>query len=45
VTCPLHNFIFNLATGQPIENACSPLRTYPAALNEQGEILLTIDSE
>ncbi len=44
VICPLHNFAFNLANGQPIENACSHLRVYPIALNEAGEILLTIES-
>ncbi len=42
VICPLHNFAFNLATGQPIENACSQLRTYPASLSETGDVLLTI---
>lgn len=44
VICPLHNFAFNLATGQPIENSCNQLRVYPASLNEAGDILLTIDS-
>ena len=44
VICPLHNFAFNLATGQPIENSCSHLRVYPSSLNEAGEILLTLES-
>jgi nitrite reductase [NAD(P)H] small subunit len=44
VICPLHNFAFHLATGQPIENACDNLRIYPTSLNEAGEILLTIES-
>jgi nitrite reductase (NADH) small subunit len=44
VICPLHNFAFDLATGQPIENTCAQLRIYPVSLNEAGDILLVIDS-
>jgi nitrite reductase (NADH) small subunit len=43
VICPLHNFAFNLATGEPIENACQRLRSYPVSLNEADEILLSLD--
>jgi nitrite reductase (NADH) small subunit len=43
VICPLHSFLFDLATGQPIGNSCSSLRTYPAALNEQSEILVGVE--
>ncbi len=43
VICPLHSFAFNLATGQPIENPCEQLRTYPVSLSEAGDILLTLD--
>lgn len=43
VLCPLHNFAFDLATGQPVENTCAKLRTYPVRINSAGEILLTID--
>ncbi len=44
VICPLHSFAFNLVTGQPIENTCHALQTYPASLSDSGDILLTIDS-
>lgn len=44
VICPLHNFVFDLATGEPVENACERLRTYPIKLSEAGDMLLTIDS-
>jgi nitrite reductase (NADH) small subunit len=43
VICPLHSFVFNLATGQASENTCERLRTYPVSLNEAGEILLSVD--
>lgn len=43
IICPLHSFAFQLATGEPIENSCTPLRTYPVTLNTTGEILLTLD--
>lgn len=43
VICPLHSFAFQLATGEPIENSCTRLQTYPVTLNEAGEILLTLD--
>ena len=38
--CPLHNFRFNVATGEPLGNDCPALRTYPVALNEAGEIVV-----
>ena len=44
VVCPLHGYVFELATGQPVENACPQLRTYPVNLNEADEIVLTLIS-
>ena len=40
LVCPLHNFRFSLATGEPLGNDCPSLRTYPASLNEAGEIIV-----
>ena len=40
--CPLHNFRFNVATGEPLGNECPALRTYPVLLNEAGEILVAV---
>ena len=40
--CPLHNFRFNLATGEPLGNDCPALRTYPVSENEAGEILVQV---
>ena len=40
--CPLHNFRFNLASGEPMGNDCPALRTYPVSLNEAGEILVEV---
>ena len=38
--CPLHNFKFNLETGEPLGNDCPALLTYPVSLNEHGEIVV-----
>ena len=38
--CPLHNFRFNVATGEPLGNDCPALRTWPVSLNEAGEIVV-----
>lgn len=40
--CPLHNFRFNVATGEPLGNDCPALRTYPVSLNEAGEVLVAV---
>ena len=42
VICPLHAFIFDLPTGQPAGNNCRALKTYPARINEEGEILVEV---
>ena len=38
--CPLHNFKFNLETGEPLGNDCPALVTFPVGLNETGEIVV-----
>ena len=43
VICPLHSFLFDLATGEPIGNSCSRLQTYPAALNDEREVLVGVE--
>jgi nitrite reductase (NADH) small subunit len=42
VICPLHTYVFDLATGQAVDNTCAQLRTYPVRVNEADEILLTL---
>ena len=42
VVCPLHSYVFDLATGQPVESSCAQLRTYPVSLNEANEVVLTV---
>ena len=43
VICPLHGFIFDLSSGHPVGNNCRQLKTYPAAINEEGHILVGTD--
>ncbi len=38
--CPLHNFKFNLETGEPLGNDCPALLIYPVSLSETGEIVV-----
>ncbi len=40
--CPLHNFRFNVATGEPLGNDCPALRIYPISVNEDGDILIAV---
>ena len=42
VVCPLHSYVFDLATGQPVDSSCAQLRTYPVSLNEANEVVLTL---
>jgi nitrite reductase (NADH) small subunit len=42
VICPLHAFVFDLSNGEPIGNSCTALKTYPAAVNEQGDIVVVL---
>lgn len=44
IVCPLHSYVFELATGQPVENSCAQLLTYPVALNGAGEIVLELNT-
>jgi nitrite reductase (NADH) small subunit len=43
VVCPLHAYKFKLATGEPIGNTCSALKTYPVTLSSDGDVLLSVD--
>ncbi len=42
LVCPLHQFRFNLDTGEPLGNDCSPLQTFPVSISDAGEILLSL---
>ncbi len=42
VICPLHSYKFDLATGEPVGNACEALKTYPVSVSETGDILLCL---
>jgi nitrite reductase (NADH) small subunit len=44
VICPLHAFMFDLASGQPIGNGCRPIKTYPVTVTEEGQILVDTGS-
>jgi len=43
VICPLHSFVFDLSTGHPVGNGCRALKTYPATVNAEGDILVGVD--
>jgi nitrite reductase (NADH) small subunit len=40
VVCPLHAFVFDLSSGQPVGNSCRAIKTYPVTLTEEGQILV-----
>jgi nitrite reductase (NADH) small subunit len=42
VICPLHSYVFELATGHSVESSCEHLRTYPVSLNDADEIMLVL---
>jgi nitrite reductase (NADH) small subunit len=42
VVCPLHGFKFDLATGQPKGNDCRAIATYPASVNDRGDIVVRV---
>jgi len=42
VICPLHSYVFELATGHAVESSCEHLRTYPVSLNDVDEIMLIL---
>ncbi len=35
VVCPLHGYMFELETGNPVHHECRRLRTYPVRLNDR----------
>lgn len=44
VTCPLHGFRFELATGRALGAApCAAVKTYPIEVSERGDLLLQLD--
>ncbi|MGH7516696.1 MAG: Rieske (2Fe-2S) protein [Gemmatimonadales bacterium] len=43
VICPLHAFTFDLATGRPRGNDCTPLTTHRIAVADTGHLLLALD--
>ena len=47
VICPMHGYRFDLATGAPIGagNECPPLRTYPATVEDGGDIVIDVPEE
>jgi nitrite reductase (NADH) small subunit len=40
VICPLHAFVFDLSSGEPVGNGCRTIKTYPVTLTEEGQILV-----
>lgn len=42
VSCPLHGHAFELATGAPVKNPCTALRTYPVEVSASGELTIRI---
>lgn len=42
VSCPLHGYSFELATGEPVKNPCAALRTYPVEVTASGELRIRI---
>ena len=42
VVCPLHGYMFELETGNPVHHECKRLRTYPVRLNDRDELLVTM---
>ncbi|MEO7910676.1 MAG: Rieske 2Fe-2S domain-containing protein [Roseiflexaceae bacterium] len=44
LVCPLHAWKFDLATGAALFGDCG-ITTYPARLNEDGDLALTLDEQ
>lgn len=44
VICPLHSYKFDLETGKAIGNTCEALKTYSIKVNEEGDLLLTVEN-
>lgn len=42
LACPLHEFRFELATGESIGNGCQALKTYAVTVDARGHVLISI---
>jgi nitrite reductase (NADH) small subunit len=42
VVCPLHACSFDLQTGEAVGHGCGGVKTYPAVINEHGDILVEV---
>ena len=40
VICPLHAFVFDLSSGQPVGNNCGAIKTYRVTITEEGQIFV-----
>ena len=45
VVCPFHAYAFDLASGEPVLNACPRLKTYAVGVDADGEIVLSLEDE
>ena len=45
VICPLHSYKFDLATGTPLGNACSSLRTYRAEVTADRRVVVSVEPD
>jgi nitrite reductase (NADH) small subunit len=43
VICPLHSYKFDLATGTPLGNGCTSLRTYRAELTSDRRVIVSVE--
>ncbi len=43
VICPLHAYKFQLASGEAVGHACPNLKVYPVTINEEGNVLLSLE--
>jgi nitrite reductase (NADH) small subunit len=44
VVCPLHSFVFDLSSGQPVGNDCRAIKTYRVTVTEEGQIFVDTGS-
>jgi nitrite reductase (NADH) small subunit len=43
IICPLHSYKFDLATGTPLGNTCTSLRTYRAELTADRRVIVSVE--
>ena len=43
IVCPLHAYAFDLGSGKPLGHGCDALKTYVAAVNAKGELIVEIE--